>query len=271
VRDVCIGLTTMIQVAVLRDQRFESVNVALANTMFINCVFCNCTHEPITGTAPSFYHCAVVQPGGLYVDAKKWFEKKTGLQLRGTDRFSLPAPELIVCFKGFEIEDLNYESGDVERDCLAATVIYDLFVNGEWQLDLRTDVRQFGMSYEEDPIMLTTPSTGNYKGPFPIMEFDDTVIEFFRFNLGEEGHHWKIQPSMKIHNIAFRPTGWTWVLQVPDNGDRCGGWLLDGVRRWRKRGEKPRGLTPIGEVKNPDGPPKSSTERLDGNDEIAEV
>ena len=39
-------------------------------------------------------------------------------------------------------------------------------------------VRQFAVSYETDPIEFTAPETGGYKGPFPIDEFDDAIIEY---------------------------------------------------------------------------------------------
>ena len=117
---------------VARDLRLDSDSVVLDNTVFINCVFNNCTFEYKGGGPPSMFRCAIVQPGGQYIDAKGFIEKNFGGAIPGEDRFASSPTTLIIWLKSWEVDDQLIGSGSEALDeaYLISTVCYDLFVDG---------------------------------------------------------------------------------------------------------------------------------------------
>ena len=235
---------------IVRDLRPENASVSLDGCLFVNCAFVNCRFEYKGGQLPGMFHCAIVLPNGQYIDAKKVVEKHLGCAIPGIDRFATTPTQMLVYLKSWEIEKPVYGSADVEKDCVISTVSYDLFVSGEWQVDLRTNLRQFGVNYDSDPIELTTPDTGRYRGPFPVNLFDDAVLAFYRSSVGGYGKETKPPGGMIIQDFGFRPTPATIAMPIPQTAEPCGGWLLDGIRRWRKPGEPPARTSPIGEMRH---------------------
>jgi hypothetical protein len=251
----------------IRDQRFDSGEIVLDNNMFINCIFDKkCTFR-CDSAPPIVYHCAIVLPNGQYIDAKSGFERKIGVPIIGASRNATSYESFIVCLKSGVINELSYRNDNPEHDRLTATVIYDLFVDGRWDLDLRSQVRQFGANYETDPIMLSTPDPGRYKGPFPVDEFDDAVIRFFRDNVGEQAKLLNLDGNFELADIGFTsPVSLAIVLPIRKSDEPCGGWLLDGIPRWRKPHERPSAMTPLGEAGGPASQPEPSAESLKRND-----
>jgi hypothetical protein len=242
----------MAGMVIVRDQKPEHALVSLDGCVFVNCSFVNCKFEYKGGQLPGMFHCAIVSPDGQQMDAKKFTEKQLGCVIFGTDRFASIPTQLLVYLKSWEIEEQVHGSADAGEHCLISTVCYDFFVDGNWQLDLRTHVRQFGTNHDTDPIQITTPDTGDYRGPFPVDLFDDAVIAFYRSKVGPVGDIMNLRGGTHIENFGIQPTPSTVAIPIPQEAEPCGGWLSDGIRRWRQRGERPAGTTPLGEVRHLD-------------------
>ncbi len=226
---------------IVRDRTIEGAAVSLDGCLFVNCSFVNCKFEYKGGQLPGMFHCAIALPDGQAADAKKIVEQHLGRTIAGTDRFAETPTQLLVYLKSWKIEKKVDETANAEGDCLISTVCYDLFVDGQWQLDLETNVRQFGMKYDTDPIEFTTPGTGDYRGPFPIDFFDDAVIEFCRTKVGPHGKNMKHVGAATMDHSGMRTTPSTIAMPIPQDAEPCGAWLSDGIRRWRKRGDRPAG------------------------------
>jgi hypothetical protein len=176
---------------------------------------------------------------------------------------------ITIHFKGFIIKSLAYKTSDPDNDHLISEIYYDLVFADQIYRDLHTTIKQcFQMEYDTDPIELTTPDTGGYRGPFPLEEFDDALIVYHRFWVGPEGRAVKLLGNNRVADCGFYPPSEPVVLVVPDEqAESCGGWLLDGILRWRRPHQPPQkreGLTPIGEQPEPASLP--STESLKRND-----
>ena len=173
--------------------------------------------------------------------------------------------EIVVIFTAFDLHTQTYKGSAIAEDYMCATVFYDLVFQGKPYTGLETAVKQSQVSYENDPIELTTPATGGYNGPFPIEQFDDAVIAYFRARFGIRGDTIQFAPGWdsRFTNCRFEYRSDPIVLQIPAKDEPCGGWLFDLAPRWRKPHEKPAsGVTPLGEVRKTNTPSQSAAERL---------
>jgi hypothetical protein len=178
--------------------------------------------------------------------------------------------EIVVIFTAYHIHTQTYNGIEIDQNYLFASVFYDLVVKGDTFPGLETAVKQgYQADYETDPIEMTTPSIGDYNGPFPIGEFDDAVIAYLRSCFGEQGEVISVNRGWEsgLINCRIERTSDPVILKIPRANEPCGGWLLGDITRLRKPHTTPAsGTTPLGEVRDAQAPLTSPAQRLDRND-----
>jgi hypothetical protein len=141
--------------------------------------------------------------------------------------------------------------------------------DGKIYKNLCTDVRQsYQSDYDQDPIELTTPCCGDYHGPFPRDAFNDAVEDYYHSVFGKNAQVLRFDGviNVLVQNAEIYMTVGPIVLDIPEQYNPSGGWLLDEPTGWMKRKEQSTGTTPLGEIKHPQKQSEPSTEGLDRDD-----
>jgi hypothetical protein len=166
--------------------------------------------------------------------------------------------KLYILFKSCIINSQKYKSSNPDDNHMFSVIIFDMLVNGIVYQNLYADVRQsYQSDFEQDPIELTYPRGGAYQGPFPTEPFNDAVEAYYHSLVGQRGSSFGLEGVSNVHmtNNALHIIHGPVALDIPDQPEPLGAWILDNLTGWMSHNQQSSGTTPLGESSLSEGNP----------------